>query len=160
MTVSSNSSNNNSNNTMTSPSTGTSTQVGTIKVSSELNVRNGAGTNYGTIGALKNGSTVEIVETSGNWYKIKYGSGYGFVSKDYVVINNISRVAQIDIKQATVVTSVLRIREEENYSSNILGVVSMGEKVSVLEKGTEWSKITYNKTEGYILNEYVDFNIF
>lgn len=142
------------------PSTGASVQTGTVKVGSELNVRSGAGTNYGTIGSLKNGSTVEIVETSGNWYKIKYGSGYGFVSKDYVVINNISRVAQIDIKQATVVTSVLRIREEENYSSNILGVVSMGEKVSVLEKGTEWSKITYNKTEGYILNEYVDFNIF
>ena len=81
------------------------------------------------------------------------------MSKDYVVINNISRVAQIDIKQATVVTSVLRIREEENYSSNILGVVSMGEKVSVLEKGSEWSKVSYNRIEGYILNEYVDFNI-
>ena len=35
----------------------------------------------------------------------------------------------------------------------------MGEKVSVLEDQGEWSKIKYNDAVGYILNEYVDFNI-
>ncbi len=35
----------------------------------------------------------------------------------------------------------------------------MGEKVSVLEDSGEWSKIEYNGKMGYILNEYVDFNI-
>ena len=35
----------------------------------------------------------------------------------------------------------------------------MGEKVSVLEDMGEWSKIQYKNNTGYILNEYVDFNI-
>ena len=40
-----------------------------------------------------------------------------------------------------------------------MGTIAMGEKVSVIEDNGEWSKIQYNDTIGYILNEYVDFNI-
>ena len=53
----------------------------------------------------------------------------------------------------------LKVRDEASYESTIMGTIAMGEKVSVLEEQGEWSKIKYNNTVGYILNEYVDFNI-
>lgn len=48
-----------------------------------LNVRSGPGTSYGVIGSLSTGKTADVVGISGNWYKIKYGSGYGYISGAY-----------------------------------------------------------------------------
>ena len=149
--------NNTSNNT--GNSNAITTQSGTIKVNGALNVRSGAGTNYSVIGSLSNGAKVEIVETSGSWYKIKYGSGYGYISKDYVVVNTRSIAENTVLREGTAVTLSLKVRDESNYDANIMGSIAMGEKVSVIEDDGEWSKIQYNDTVGYILNEYVDFNI-
>lgn len=149
-----NSGSNNSNN-----SNATTIQTGTIKVNGALNVRSGAGTSYSVIGSLSNGAKVEIVETSGSWYKIKYGSGYGYVSKDYILVNTRSIAENTISREGTAVTLSLKVRDESNYEANVMGTIAMGEKVSVIEDNGEWSKIQYNDTIGYILNEYVDFNI-
>ena len=145
-----------SNNTTTTPSTST---TGTIKVNDTLNVRSGAGTSYSVIGSLKNGATIEIVETVNSWYKIKFNNGYGYVSKDYVVLQNRSIAENVAMKEGTVVTVALKVRESNNFESDIIGTIAMGEKISVLEDNGEWSKISYKQSNGYILNEYVDFNI-
>ncbi|MDO4168134.1 MAG: N-acetylmuramoyl-L-alanine amidase [Eubacteriales bacterium] len=58
----------------------------TVKVVSDdgsLNIRFGPGTSHSVIGSLKTGQTAEVVGVSGNWYKIKYGSGYGYISSAY-----------------------------------------------------------------------------
>lgn len=55
-----------------------------INVESFLNVRKGPGTNYDSIGQLHQGDKVSIVAKNGEWYKIKYGSGYGYVYKDFI----------------------------------------------------------------------------
>ena len=155
VTVSSNS-NSGSNN---GNSSSTTTQSGTVKANGGLNVRSGAGTSYSSIGLLSNGAQVEIVETSGSWYKIKYGSGYGYVSKDYITINTRSIAENTALREGTAVTLALKVRDKSSYESNVMGTIAMGEKVSVLEDQGEWSKIKYNDAVGYILNEYVDFNI-
>ncbi|MBP3950076.1 N-acetylmuramoyl-L-alanine amidase [Bacillus suaedae] len=61
-------------------------QYGTVKVSSTLNVRN-APVSGDRIGALSNGTKVEIHEVIGGWAKIKYGSGWGYISLTYVTIS-------------------------------------------------------------------------
>lgn len=50
-----------------------------------LNVRSGPGTSYSVIGSLSTGKTADVVGVSGKWYKIKYGSGYGYISSAYTV---------------------------------------------------------------------------
>lgn len=50
-----------------------------------LKVRSGAGTNTAIIGSLTNGTQVQVVESMGTWYKIRYGSGYGYVAQLYLV---------------------------------------------------------------------------
>ena len=55
--------------------------------STPLNVRSGPGSGYSVIGTVTKGSTVVIVDSSNSsWHKIKYGSGYGYVSKSYISI--------------------------------------------------------------------------
>lgn len=59
-------------------------KTGTV-TASVLNVRQKASTSSKIIGKLNNGTKVTIVDTSTKgWYKIKYGSGYGYVSSQYV----------------------------------------------------------------------------
>ena len=48
-----------------------------------MNVRSGAGTSYGVIGNLKKGNSASVVGSTNGWYKIKYGSGYGYISSKY-----------------------------------------------------------------------------
>ena len=67
----------------TSVSTTASTKTGTVTCSS-LNVRSGAGTKYRKIGSLSYNQKVTIVSTVNGWYKIKYGTGYGYVSSKYI----------------------------------------------------------------------------
>ncbi|WP_297131632.1 peptidoglycan-binding protein [Terrisporobacter sp.] len=65
-------------------------QEGMVNATS-LNVRSGAGTNCSKVGSLKNNTQVTIVaKCSNGWLKIKYGSGYGYVSGQY--IDNIKNV--------------------------------------------------------------------
>ncbi|MBQ6632768.1 MAG: SH3 domain-containing protein [Ruminococcus sp.] len=56
-----------------------------------LNIRSGAGTNYGVVGTVTYGKTVTVTgsakDGSGNvWYKIKYGSVTGYCSSAYITI--------------------------------------------------------------------------
>ncbi|EJT5935166.1 Bacteriocin BCN5 [Clostridium perfringens] len=57
-----------------------------INVQSFLNVRKGPGTDYDSIGQLYQGEIVNIVAKNEKWYKIKYGSGNGYVNFDYIAI--------------------------------------------------------------------------
>ena len=65
-------------------------QEGLVNATS-LNVRSGAGTNYNSLGKLKDNSKVSIVaKCSNGWLKIKFNNGYGYVSGDY--IDNIKNI--------------------------------------------------------------------
>ena len=67
-----------------SSSGGTSTGKVSGTGGSGLNVRSGAGTGYGRIGGLGEGASVTIVGQSNGWYQIKYGSGTGWVSSQFI----------------------------------------------------------------------------
>ncbi len=55
-----------------------------VKVNTDvLNIRSGAGTNYPIKGTVKRGDVYTIVETKGNWGKLK--SGAGWICLDYTI---------------------------------------------------------------------------
>ncbi|MBP3914804.1 N-acetylmuramoyl-L-alanine amidase, partial [Clostridium sp.] len=156
-----NSGSNNSNN-----SNATTIQTGTIKVNGALNVRSGAGTSYSVIGSLSNGAKVEIVETSGSWYKIKYGSGYGYVSKDYVTVSSTSNsdsssssnnnTSTTTTQTGTVkVNGALNVRSGAGTSYSVIGSLSNGAKVEIVETSGSWYKIKYGSGYGYVSKDYV-----
>lgn len=62
--------------------------IGTISnVDTFLSVRNSPDINGKVLDKLQNNSEVEIVGCAGQWYEIRYKDQAGFVSKDYVTIN-------------------------------------------------------------------------
>lgn len=52
---------------------------------SKLNVRSGPGTSYKSLGTLRFGETVEVINIDGsNWYKIRTKKKEGYVAKKYL----------------------------------------------------------------------------
>ncbi|MDU4428166.1 SH3 domain-containing protein, partial [Clostridium sp.] len=140
---------------------------GIINATDGLRVREGAGTNTKILGVLNHGSAVKIVDTNGSWYKVKYGSGYGYVHKDYVTIktssNNNNTQEKPDNKPEVVVKkgevyntgSNLRVRSAANTNSIVLGYLVDGTKVDIIGSEGNWYKINFKDKTGFVSKDYV-----
>lgn len=64
-----------------------------------LNVRSECNTSSKIIGTLSPDDSIEILETINDWYKIKFGSSYGYVSKQYIKLDqNTTTTPKADTK--------------------------------------------------------------
>ena len=146
----------------------TSIKTGTVTASA-LNVRSEASTSSSIKGSLSRGSKVEIVSTSKGWHKIKYKGSYGYISADYVKINDSSSSSnnsssnnnssnnkpESTVKTGTVTASALNVRSGASTSSSIKGSLSRGSKVEIVSTSKGWHKIKYKGSYGYVSADYV-----
>ncbi|MCC8047140.1 MAG: DUF4366 domain-containing protein [Clostridiales bacterium] len=65
------------------PTTLTGTVVG---ITSYLNLRSGAGMDYGVIGKLTNGTEVEVIGEENGWYQVTVDGQTGYVYSDYLEV--------------------------------------------------------------------------
>ena len=133
-----------------------------VKITADVvNVRKGAGTGYGVVTTLKKGATVTIIETaSGSGYEWgKYTKGWialKYTNYDDVVSGTGEKEDKV-IATGTVYNapSRLRIRSAANSSSSIVGYLSNGARVEILETKTvgsiNWGRIS----KGWISMDYV-----
>ncbi len=153
--------------TGSSSDTGTSSSSGkypaTIRLASAtstVNVRAGAGTNTSKLGTLSHGAAVNVVAQNGDWYKIEYGTGYGYVLKSYVVLSTDSGSSSSSSTTSTTTaktTSNVNLRSSASTSGTKLGTYVSGTQVTVLEKGSTWSKVSVDGKTGYMKNDYLKF---
>ena len=138
-----------------------------VNVSTNLRVRNGAGTNYEVIGYLTNGTSLSIIGESGSWYIINYNGQNGYVSKEYVSVttqgNNSSssnNSNNTSIKEGIVVnvSTNLRVRSGAGTNYGVLGYLTNGSKVSITGENGSWYAINYNGKTGYVSKEYISIN--
>ncbi len=94
-----------------------------------LNIRSGAGTNYGVIDQIPNGVTIDFVESNGEWSKITYNGKTGWVASEYIT----------EIAEKTETTDLST--SEENTE------VSTSETTSATEKTTTETAVE-EKTSG------------
>ncbi|NLO82532.1 MAG: SpoIID/LytB domain-containing protein, partial [Clostridiales bacterium] len=149
---------------------------GTVKVETNLNVRQGPGTQYKRIGSLGPNTRVQILGREGEWYRIKAGSIQGYVHSDYVELEKEGQepsppgggeqeapkppVDSVpppnDEKRYAVVTaSALNVRSGPSTKNHIVGVVVKGTRLTVLEEAGSWFKIEYNGITGYVSGQYI-----
>ena len=135
------------------------TNLGISNVTSYLNVRKGAGTNYKVVGKMPGYSVCEIVGEEGDWYKIKSGVVTGYVSKEYILTGYDANIkAQEKMTEVLVVTcDKLNVREEPSTSCSIATKVSVGEHLEIVESEKDgWYKASINGLTGYVSADYVE----
>lgn len=132
-----------------------STTIGYVKTSGiNLNVRQSASTNSNILGSLKNGSQITIVETLSGWYKIKYGTGYAYISSSYVSFSEGESIAT-SVGYVKTNGIALNVRQSTSTTSNILGKLSNGTKVEIVGTLSGWYKIKYGTSYGYVSSSYI-----
>lgn len=151
-----------------------STKGKVYNVSTNLRVRSGASTSSSILGYLTNNTEVTIVGSEGEWYKIQYNSGYGYVSKEYITTNGDSTnntgsnntgntsSSETEINKTGYVYNVssggLRVRKEASTSSTILGTLYSGNSVNIVGETGSWYKIKYNSSYAYVHKDYITEN--
>lgn len=129
--------------------------TGTVKVNEFLRIRSGPGTTHSVAGYLTNGEKVAILETkdsgSMTWGRIISG----WISLDYVILDKKQEEKPAVVTGTVKVSDYLRVRRGAGTSYAIVGYLSNGTKITVLEQktvgNTTWGKIS----EGWISLDYV-----
>ena len=163
--------------TGTSSATPTPTQApsndGTVqaKLTADVNLRRGAGTNYGVIKVIGTGTTVTVTDASNSqWYKVKLSDGTeGYLFSEYLKVTS----GNIDSAKPSATptpppapsngtvqaktTSDLNVRKGPGTSYGIIKVIDMNVTVTVTEAtNSSWYKVKLSDgTEGYLAAQYL-----
>ena len=136
-----------------------------------VNVREKASIDSDVIMFVTQDDKVEIIEKTGDWYKIKYKSTEGYVYSDFVKVDE-----EVKITENEVTTEKLESEDEEitktieaklslpknsgvkitpNILSNIIYTTKSDENIDVLEQINGWSYISVNNIRGWVRNEQI-----
>jgi SH3-like domain-containing protein len=127
-------------------------------IATELNVRQGAGTNYEIVGTLKKNKSVNVVGEKGGWYKIKYNNATAYVSKKYISKTKPKSIPKKDTtsfkpyKVKVTAKSGLNIRKNASTLSRKVGALTYGTVVTISKVSGKWGYVS-NKA-GWISLSY------
>jgi len=127
-----------------------------------LNVREGPGTGNAIVGALHNGDKLPVLDSSGDWYKVRMpGGSTGWIASWLIDVNNVSTTGgqqgqsqqsqqsqnqqgpsgNSTGKEVVVKTGILNVRGGPGTSNGIVARVNQGVKLPLLESSNDWCKV-------------------
>ena len=121
---------------------------------SSLRVRSDASTDASILSTLDKGVAVAVLDDSiSGWYKINYGGTVGYVSADYVSIDQ----DNIFTSYGSVNGDGVNVRSSASTDSSVLATVDKGTIVTVNGFENGWYDVTCEYgTEGYIRSDFLD----
>ena len=129
-------------------------EKGYINCNTHVNVRAKATSASKKLGELKRGAQVSVTGISGNWTRISYKGGVGYVFTKYV-----SRTKPDDVtgKTATIVNCkyCVNVRAKASSASKKLGTADKGSTWTVKGLSGNWVKIDFYGVNAYVYKRYV-----
>lgn len=109
-----------------------------VVTASLLFIRKDPSTNYSAVGMLRKGDRITVLESNGNWLKIKDG----WVYSAYVTMDSGTTVYDNERTNAIVTANALNIRETPGLSGKVVGSLTRNQKVEILETSGDWMRIS------------------
>ena len=124
-----------------------------ITVNGEIvNLREGPGLTYEILKTVTKGETLTVLETSGDWYRVKSGRTEGWVASWLVEQSSSStNTEQFIVSQV----DNLNIRQQPSVSSAVLGQLYTGNEAKLLKQQGDWVQIQHGSTTGWVAQNYV-----
>lgn len=128
------------------------------QVNDYVNVRSEASEEGEIVGKLFNNSVGDVEASEDGWYLINSGNVHGYVKSEYVVTGDDAEALaeQVGTRVATVTTETLRVRQEATTDSSILGLIPMGEELTVLDEQDGFVKVSIEEGDGWVSTDFVD----
>lgn len=152
-----------------------------------LNIRSAASLSAAILGQLNSGDEAQVLSQQNNWIQISFNGITGWVSTDYVSLNDLGQVTEqnseteteteteietetnteSEIYQATennpdvftVVVDAVNIRKEPDLSSKKIGSAFKDEQYQVVNRDNNWVQIeSDNGDKGWIYSFYGTFS--
>ena len=132
-------------------------EKGTVTASA-LNVRSGNSTNHSIISKLYKGDTVDILDSSNGWYKIKLSNGKtGWVSGKYISKSSSStNPEQSASGYGKVTASTLNVRSGPSTKNSVISKLSKNTTVELISSSNGWYKVKLsNGKTGWVSGQYI-----
>ncbi len=131
-------------------------QEGTVTAGT-LNVRSGPSTDYSVIGTVNSGTAIDIISTENGWHQINIDGMTGFVSSQYISVTG-SGPQELS-GTGTVNVSGLNVRSAASTDADLVGLIGMGQTVTLLGSENGWYKVSVmidgQEITGYCFGEYI-----
>lgn len=123
--------------------------IGTI-TASRLNVRTRPHISGHKIGELAKGTVVDLFGEKNGWFELRYREMPAFVFGNYVKLHD-----RPPRQRAVTTAALLNVRDRPSASGMILGTLSEGSPVSVLDQDEDWIEIPFHENTAFISRRYV-----
>lgn len=129
-------------------------------VANYVNIRSEASTESMVLGKLYKNGAATILETEGEWLKIKSGNITGYIMSDYLFTGSkVYELADnVKTRLATVSAKVLNVRSKAGTNSSVVTQIPKGHVFEVLDDQNEWIKISVGEKTGYVSADYVNIS--
>lgn len=141
--------------------------TGTVTVSA-ARLRKEANTTSEVITNIYKDEKVEILETQGEWYKVKYGNSVGYLKNNLItedVISNASDISQTtDTPESNIdstklqITSITNARYVPSITSNSIVQLEVGKKLTKVSELGKWIQVTDGVFYGWVLKNKTNFS--
>jgi N-acetylmuramoyl-L-alanine amidase len=122
----------------------------------QLRIRSAPSSQSSVIGYLQRGQTVDVIEVKNNWAKIKTAALIGWVSSDYLTSSDNVENNAGSTRVGTVTADTLNVRAQPFQQSNVLGKITFGQQVRIVDETNDWYKITINeRLTGWVYRTYI-----
>ena len=134
--------------------------TGTVNTN-ELNLRDGASTSSNIITKLNKNETLNIIEETGDWYKVSYKNYTGYVSKKYLdknedtSQNNEENNTQIEDGDGKIL-SAATVYALPLLNSTQIGTLEQGKTVTIISEVGNWRYVQTNEIIGWILTNKLE----
>ena len=120
-----------------------------------VNVRVSDSMNADTMGQLRGGQSVEVVEIKGNgWSQINFEGKTGYVKSEYLTLDiDVSSVVTIGSVTAT---ETLNIRASASTDGMVMGSFAKGTTARLVSEKDGWCEVVYNNKVVYLSSQYLE----
>jgi uncharacterized protein YgiM (DUF1202 family) len=138
--------------------------VNNPKATQVLNLRETPSLDARVLACYGNGKQVEILGSTGDWYKVSVDGKIGYMLKQYVKVTSTTPPTVKPPATPFSATlknpnggSIVNFRAQPGLNSAILAMYPVGKAVTVLESGTDWSKVSVDGSVGYVSSYFLKF---
>lgn len=129
---------------------------GTASIKADLiNVREGPGLSYRVVSKVKKGDTLPLVKEEGDWLLVEVSSGKSGWVANWLVSKTSNPSVSNNSSNITVATNGLRVRSGPGTGFSVIGTLSNGAVLQVLEQDGTWIKVKIPSGDGWVAKEFV-----
>lgn len=124
-----------------------------------LNVRAEATEESEKVGLLYKDCGGRILERKDGWTKLESGDLIGWASDEYLLFDSEAEALAGEVGNliVTIETENLRVRQEPNTDSRILGMLGLDDELDVIDViDDEWISVDFENDTAYVSAEFVD----